>query len=270
MKAPIGVPLTLHIGVNTGHVVAGGIGAGDARSYSVTGDTVNTAQRLQSMASPGEVLVGPLTYRLTRHAFAFESLGEASLRGKSGSVLVHRLRGPLDAPRPARGLETLGLSAPLVGRDADLAHMIGSLELACGGAAQLVRLIGEAGIGKTRLVDEFLARAGQDERFADVAVRRAACSPLGEQSYGTLAAVLRSAYGMSTTRRQTQCGRSSPSTHRTWPSRRDRRADAALFHVLGFTDPDAALQQVEPAQLRRQIFFAIRASSNGALRNRRC
>ena len=81
----------LHIGINTGPVVTGGFGVGTAKSYSVTGDTVNTAQRLQSMAAPGEVLVGPLTHRLTRHAFSYESLGDVALRGKAGSVLVHRL-----------------------------------------------------------------------------------------------------------------------------------------------------------------------------------
>src|SRR5207245_10891546 len=123
-------PLILHIGSNTGHVVAGGLGAGVAKSYSVTGDTVNTAQRLQSMAPPGDVLVGPLTYRLTRHAFSYDSLGDVALRGKMGSVLVHRLNGPLEAPRAARGLETLGLSAPLIGRGAELARLIDSLDLA--------------------------------------------------------------------------------------------------------------------------------------------
>ena len=260
VKARLTSPLTLHIGVNTGPVVAGGIGSGDARSYSVTGDTVNVAQRLQSMASPGEVLVGSLTWRLTRHAFAFESLGESTLRGKSGSVLVNRLRGPLDAPRPARGLEALGLSAPLIGREAELNHMIACLRLACGGSAQLVRLIGEAGIGKTRLVDELLARAGQDQAFATVAVRRAVCSPLGEQTYGALAAVLRSAY---------QIDRNAST-----PAIRTRLLEALsglglsggeieelvplYLHVLGLSTSDAALHQVEPAQLRRQIFFAIR------------
>ncbi|MEY9736413.1 class 3 adenylate cyclase [Bradyrhizobium ottawaense] len=59
-KVYAGAPLLLHIGINTGHVVAGGLGVGVAKSYSVTGDTVNTAQRLQSMAPPDEVLVGPL------------------------------------------------------------------------------------------------------------------------------------------------------------------------------------------------------------------
>src|ERR1700730_17018806 len=121
-KPCVGSPLMLHIGINTGHVVAGGLGAGVAKSYSVTGDTVNTAQRLQSMAPPGDVLVGPLTYRLTRHAFSYESLGDIAFRGRVGSALVYRLRGPLDAPRAARGLETLGLSAPLIGRDAEIAR----------------------------------------------------------------------------------------------------------------------------------------------------
>jgi predicted ATPase/class 3 adenylate cyclase len=259
-KADTSAPLTLHIGINTGHVVAGGIGAGDAKSYSVTGDTVNIAQRLQSMASPGEVLVGPLTYRLTRHAFLFESLGEASLRGKSGNVLVHRLRGSLDAPRPARGLETLGLSAPLIGRDAELAHMMGGLDLACGGTAQLVRLIGEAGIGKTRLVDEFLLRARQDKRFAEIAIRRAACSPLGEQSYGALAAVLRSAYQIdhNASMAETQAKLLEALVELGLSSGEIEGLMPLYLHVLGFSKPDAVLQQVEPAQLRRQIFFAIR------------
>jgi predicted ATPase/class 3 adenylate cyclase len=259
-KAYAGSPLLLHVGINTGHVVAGGLGVGVAKSYSVTGDTVNIAQRLQSMAPPGEVLVGPLTYRLTRHAFSYESLGEVSLKGKMGSVLVHRLKGPLDTPRAARGLDTLGLSAPLIGRDAELARMIGSLDLACGGAAQLVRLVGDAGIGKTRLVNEFVTRARDEERFAGVAIRRAACSPLGEQSYGTLAAVLRSAYGIvqKATAAEAQGKLAAALSELGLAAEEAERLMPLYFHVLGLGDPDAALQHVEPEQLRRQILFAIR------------
>ena len=74
--------------------------------------------------------------------------------------------------------------------------MLASLDQACGGSAQLVRLVGEAGIGKSRLVKEFVARVGDDDRFQNVAVRQAACSPLGERSYGASGAVVRSAAGM--------------------------------------------------------------------------
>ncbi|MEH2564178.1 adenylate/guanylate cyclase domain-containing protein [Bradyrhizobium sp. AZCC 2289] len=259
-KVCAGSPLILHIGINTGHVVAGGLGAGATKSYSVTGDTVNTAQRLQSMAPSGEVYVGPLTFRLTRHAFAYESLGDVALRGKVGSVLVHRLRGPLDTPRAARGLEVLGLSAPLIGRDAEIARMTDSLELACGGAAQLVRLVGEAGIGKSRLVNEFVTRARDEDRFAGVAIRRANCSPLGEQSYGTLAAVLRSAYGIAqkASAAEAQAGLTEALSELGLAAEEVERLMPLYFHVLGLGDPDAVLQHIEPEQLRRQIFFAIR------------
>jgi predicted ATPase/class 3 adenylate cyclase len=259
-QARTGLPPTLHIGVNTGPVVTGGFGAGSFKSYSVTGDTVNTAQRLQSMAAPGEVLVGPLTHRLTRHAFAFESLGEAALRGKAGSIAIYRLEGFSESPRPARGLEALGLSASMIGRDAELDRMLASLDLACRGSPQLVRLVGEAGIGKSRLVNEFTQRIRDEDRFAGVAVRQTACSPLGEQPYGTLAAVVRSAAGMGQsepldeTRTKLaalfgELGLSGEDADRLMP---------LLFHVVGLGDPDGVLRHVQPEQLRRQIFFAIR------------
>ncbi|MEP9388830.1 adenylate/guanylate cyclase domain-containing protein [Mesorhizobium sp. KR9-304] len=258
--AHAGLPLVLHIGINTGPVVTGGLGVGVAKSYSVTGDTVNTAQRLQSLAKPGEILVGELTHRLTRHAFSYEKLGDIALRGKAGSVLVYRLREPLAAPRAARGLEALGLGAPMIGRDAQLQRMLASLDQACGGSAQLVRLVGEAGIGKSRLVKEFVARVGEDDRFRNVAVRQAACSPLGEQSYGALGAVVRSAAGI--------MQNDGPDGMRAklaallndlgLPGDEAERLMPLLFHVLGLGDPTAALQHVEPEQLRRQILYAVR------------
>ena len=255
-----GVPLTLHLGVNTGPVVAGGFGAGSAKSYSVTGDTVNTAQRLQSLAGVGEVLVGPTTYRLARHAFGFESKGEVSLKGKSGQHLVHRLIGPLEAPREARGLEALGLSAPLIGRDAELNRMLDCLERAVAGEAHVVRLIGDAGIGKSRLVRELLARVEDDERFGPLVVRRTACSPLGEQHFGAIGAILRSAYGIApkdsaaAMREKLAAGIAelglSPS----------EGADLmpSLDHVIGLGAVEAGQSQVEPEQLKRQIHFAVR------------
>lgn len=255
-----GLPLELHIGINTGPVVTGGMGVGAAKSYSVTGDTVNTAQRLQSLAAAGEILVGELTHRLTRHAFAYESLGDVALRGKAGSVLVHRLREPLAAPRAARGLEPLGLSAPMVGRERELSRMLSSLERACEGTAQLVRLVGEAGIGKSRLVKEFIARVGDEERFRNVAIRQADCSPLGEQSYGALGAVVRSAAGM--------LRNDAPDSMRSklaallvdlgLQGEEAERLMPLLHHVLGLGDPEAVLQHVEPEQLRRQILYAVR------------
>ena len=81
-----GLPLALHLGINTGSVVAGGFGAGSAKSYSVTGDTVNTAQRLQSLAGAGEVLVGPTTYRLARHAFGSSPWASSRSRARAAGT----------------------------------------------------------------------------------------------------------------------------------------------------------------------------------------
>ncbi|MCW0001604.1 AAA family ATPase [Pararhizobium sp. YC-54] len=256
----ISLPLALHIGVNTGPVVAGGLGASGIKAYSVTGDTVNIAQRLQSMAEPGDILVGPVTHRFARHAFSFSSLGTLPLRGKTEGVLVHRLTGRIEAAASPRGLSALGFSAPMVGRDAELGSMLRRLDAACAGVTQLVRLTGEAGAGKTRLVNEFLDRVRNEPRFAGVVVRQAACSSFGEPSYGALAAIVRCAYEIGTNdpaddaRRQLSKGLDALDLT---PADRERLVPLFLY-ILGFGDPGGALKHVEPEQLRRQIFYAIR------------
>ncbi|TIR91622.1 MAG: adenylate/guanylate cyclase domain-containing protein, partial [Mesorhizobium sp.] len=192
--------------------------------------------------------------------FSFEPLGDVVLRGKAGSVLVHRLDAPLALPRAARGLEALGLSAPIIGRGAELHRMLASLDQACGGSAQLVRLVGEAGIGKSRLVKEFVARVGDEDRFRNVAVRQATCSPLGEQSFGALGAVVRSAAGMmqSDTGDEMRAKLGGLLTDLGLQGEEAKRLMPLLYHVLGLGDPDATLQHVEPEQLRRQILYAVR------------
>ncbi len=146
-----------------------------------------------------------MTYRLTLHAFAFDNLGSLALRGKTGNVQVHRLLGRMETPHTARGLESLGLHAELIGREAELSRMSDCLDFACGGNAQLVQLIGEAGIGKSRLVREFLETVAEGGDFvmllcAAPSARRLANSPTARS-----AAVLRSAYGIA--ERETAAGR---------------------------------------------------------------
>ena len=112
----LGQPVILHIGIHTGPVVAGNLGAAAGAAYAVTGDTVNTTARFLTAAGPGTILVSEVTQALARHRFAFEPAGELMLRGKSELVVVHRLVGVLAEPGSARGLKRLGLVAPLVGR----------------------------------------------------------------------------------------------------------------------------------------------------------
>jgi len=211
----VGRPLALHIGVNTGPVVAGRIGSTADAAYAVTGDTVNTAARLQNAAPSGEILIGDATYQLTHHAFSFAPREEVALKGKSEPVGVHRLLGPLAAPRSARGLEALGLAAPLVGRERELARMEAAFADMRAGRAQVLSLIGEPGAGKSRLQREFFARLESDGRLEGVTIRRAACSALGEQTYGTAAELLRDAYGVSSAASSRRAWRRSGSTGRT-------------------------------------------------------
>lgn len=89
----LGEPLSFHIGVNTGAVIAGSIGSDLRMSYTVMGDTVNIASRLESLAKPGQILIGPMTYRLTQDTFNFIPLGQVTVKGKREPLVVYELKG---------------------------------------------------------------------------------------------------------------------------------------------------------------------------------
>ena len=144
-----GVRLTLRTGINTGEVVAGML-SGDAQSaYTVTGDTVNTAQRLEAAAPHGEILVSAGTRSLARHAFVFEDVPPLTLKGKAEPVPAYRVLRPERRAAPRGGVA-------LVGREAELARLFELYRQASSGAGQVVHLYGEAGVGKSRVLAEFL------------------------------------------------------------------------------------------------------------------
>ena len=255
----LGQPVTLHVGIHTGPVVAGSLGGGGSAAYAVTGDTVNTTARLLTAAAPGTILVSEATYVMAQHRFAFESAGELMLRGKAKPIVVRRLVGALAQPGSARGLAGLGLAAPLVGRTDELDQLLAAFDRMERGRGQVVSLVGEAGTGKSRLIAELLGRLDADGRLARAAVRRAACSSLGEPTYGVFGTLFREAYqvepadSLDVARRKLAAGLRALGA-------KDEEAIAiapVLSYVLGLeeeTHPD-----VEPEQLKRQIALAARA-----------
>jgi adenylate cyclase len=256
----LGQPIALHVGVNTGPVVAGNLGAMAGAAYAVTGDTVNTASRLQNAAGSGETLVSRATHHLTRHAFAFDPLPELSVKGKVEPLVVYRLRACLRAPRGARGLETYGLAAPLVGRDAELDQLLVAFGRMLDGHAQVVSLIGDAGSGKSRLVREFLGALEARGRLAAITVRQTACSSLGEQTYGVLAASIRQGYAvgpedtLETARAKVTAG-----VQRLGGTEEELASIGALIgHVLGFDSASEPAADADPERLKRRIFLATR------------
>ncbi len=259
-QARLGKALALHVGVNTGPVVAGSIGADKGGAYAVTGDTVNTASRLQSAAPAGEVLASAATWRLAQHAFAFEPAGDLQVKGKAEPVAAYRLAGLLAAPRSARGLEAHGLVAPLVGREKELGQLLAAFDTMLGGRAQVVSLIGEAGVGKSRLLSEFLQTLDARGRLSGVTVRQATCSALGQQTYGVVAAFLRQAYEVAPEDPLDVARKKLVAGLTALGAREDEIAGIAplLGRLLGLEPAAPAAAQVEPEQVKRQIYLASR------------
>ena len=141
------VELVSRIGITTGEVLVGG------EDQPVVGDPMNTAARLQTAAEPGEILIGEPTYRLVRDAVLAEPVAPLTLKGKTGSVPAHRLlRVASLSPIRARRLD-----APMVGREREHGLLRQAFERTVSDrACHLFTVLGAAGAGKSRLVEEFL------------------------------------------------------------------------------------------------------------------
>lgn len=161
--------LQMRIGVNTGEVAAAGA-AREGQDFLITGDPVNVAARLQQLARPGSVLVGPRAYRSTRGAIKYQALPAAPLRGKTRPVAIWEAISPLGdgapAPRP-RGLD--GARAPMVGREVEMALLDAvSTRVMREGSPHLITILGAPGVGKTRLAREFIRRAVGAQSLRDL------------------------------------------------------------------------------------------------------
>ena len=152
----VGRHLSMHSGMNSGVVVTAQAD-GQAETTRVRGDVVNVAARLSDLANAGEILVGIDTYRLTSPFFTFEALPPMRLKGKTEPLRVYRVMELKDKSAQVRFLSALGISSPLVGRGMEFEKIKSCVERLLRGEGGLLSIIGDAGIGKSRLVAEIRA-----------------------------------------------------------------------------------------------------------------
>jgi class 3 adenylate cyclase/tetratricopeptide (TPR) repeat protein len=147
-----GVDFKVRVGINTGLAVLAAVGDEIRTEYTAMGDTTNVAARLQSAAEPGSVLISADTYHFVKQLFEMRPRGGAMVKGKSAPIVTYEVLAPRAVPGKVRGLE--GLASPLVGRAAEFKLVNDKLEEVRKGRGAFVVVIGEAGLGKSRLLAE--------------------------------------------------------------------------------------------------------------------
>ncbi len=242
-----GVDLRLRVGLNSGQVIAGEIGSGPF-GYTTVGEQVGMAQRMESVAPPGGVMLSESTARLVEGA---ATLGDAALVQIKGA----------DVPVPARRLLDMGeghragghAESNLVGRRWELSAVEGLLGRSIDGDGAVVGVVGSPGIGKSRLVREVAAMASD----RSVEVFTAFCESHTRQlPFHAVARLLRAAFGVGDLDAQAARDRV-----------RDRLPDAdpddlALFDdLLGIADPNAPLPAIDPDARRRRLTALVNATS---------
>jgi class 3 adenylate cyclase len=241
-----GVDLWLRVGLNSGQVIAGEIGSG-SYGYTTIGEQVGMAQRMESVAPPGGVMLSASTARLVERVAALGELELVRIKGADEPVPAHRLVG-MRQDRIVRRAEP-----ELVGRRWELSAVKGMLDRAIDGHGAVVGVVGSPGIGKSRVVREVSTIA-----FArGVEVFTTFCeSHTSQISFHAVARLLRAATGVEGL--DTQAARDGL---------RERVSDAdpedlLLFDdLLGIADPDAVLPRIDPDARRRRLTALVNAAS---------
>ena len=257
----VDVPVRMRIGVNTGEALVGSLRADT--DYTATGDAVNTASRLQAAADPGAVLVGEETRDATAEVIRYGEVIAVVAKGKEAPVRAWPALEALGRPgdRRARAL------APLVGRDAEVALMRSALDMAeHRRRAQLLLVMGDAGLGKTRLCEEIVSIA-QADHDALVCVGR--CVPYGEaNAWQPIAEAIGGALGIAADTPSAQA-RVAIATQiadvfrSPVDSPEVERAVVGLLHLLGFDTPLAQLDaQSQGTESARAVRTYLQAQAN--------
>jgi adenylate cyclase len=252
LRSSQGVELHVRLGLNSGEVVVGRVGEDVTLDPTALGHTVGLAQRMEAMAESGKAFLTAHTARLVEGWFSLEDLGPISVKGVREPLIVYALGGPSPSPPVLHGAG-LGV-APLVGRERELAVLEDALAVAMEGHAQVVGVVGEAGVGKSRLCEEFAASVAN----RGITVRRTAGVSHGKDvPLLPILAYLRDYFGITETH--------SPEQARATIAARlldlDPGLDGSLplvFDFLEVADPDRPAPRLGPEVRMQRVFEIIR------------
>ena len=252
------VELALRVGINSGEVLAGRMGD----QYTVIGDTVNVAARLQAASRIGAVTVGASTRRMTATTIEYRDLEPLTLKGKSEPIPAWEAVGVVES---APGTDPARAAAPLVGRDEELALLRSLYGCAVRESRPyLVTVFGQAGVGKSRLLNELAAALGDGEEPVETLVGR---SPAYGTSttYAALGEILRERFGVSRAEAP-EAGIAKVVAGIEDLAESDgpsgnvdaSRTAAQIARVIGIDMQDDAHEDVDPEEVRDRIFAAAR------------
>lgn len=248
------VRLAARVGIHTGVVVVTEMGTGMQRYSLAVGETVNVAARLEKVADPGTVVVSAATERVTRGYFVFASMDAVRLKGIADPITVYRVADDTGI-RTRRALAAATGLTPLVGREQELETMEKRWRLALEGTGQAVLVLGEPGIGKSRLVDELGRRIGEEATRlvfqASPYHTSSALHPVVEELERVIRIDGKGEFDGDLARLTDELERQGLSVEETRP---------ALAALLSIAEPGAdGMPQVAPQEHKRQTFAALTA-----------
>ena len=254
--------LSVRVGIETGPAVVGPLGAG--AGYGAVGEVVGAAAALQSAAKAGSVLVGPVTRAATEGVFEWGPTEEVAPTPGAKPLVASYLERPKARPPGYRGQRRLAGHAPLVGRQTELAVLDDALRGAISGTGSVVFVVGEPGLGKTRLVQEcrkrFMAWVGAGTGRLPLWLEGRAASYASSTPYGLYQQLLSAWVGVAPEEGEEVV---RPALERAMKAIFGGQVDHArlLAHMMGLPagPEEARLARLSPEGLQRATFAAVRA-----------